>query len=97
MSKKVFIILVNYNGVTDTLECIKSLESIYYNNYEIVVVDNDSTDNSLDILKEKIGYKHHVISSNKNGGFAFGNNILILMLMISIKSIPINFSSSIPY
>lgn len=75
MSKKVFIILVNYNGVTDTLECIKSLESIYYNNYEIVVVDNDSTDNSLDILKEKIGYKHHVISSNKNGGFAFGNNI----------------------
>ena len=75
MSKKVFIILVNYNGVTDTLECIKSLESIYYKNYEIVVVDNDSTDNSLHILKEKIGYKHHVISSNKNGGFAFGNNI----------------------
>lgn len=75
MSKKVFIILVNYNGVTDTLECIKSLESIYYNNYEIVVVDNNSTDNSLDTLKEKLSYKHHVISSNKNGGFAFGNNI----------------------
>lgn len=75
MGKKVFIILLNYNGVNDTLECIKSLETINYNNYEIIVVDNDSTDNSFTILKEEIGHKHHVISSNRNGGFAFGNNV----------------------
>lgn len=75
MSKKVFIILLNYNGVNDTLECVKSLEAINYNNYEIVIVDNCSTDNSFSILKEKFANKHHVISSGRNGGFAFGNNI----------------------
>ena len=75
MNKKVFIILLNYNGYNDTLEAIESLEKIEYKNYSIVVVDNNSTDNSFDILKEKIGKKHYLIKSGKNGGFAFGNNV----------------------
>lgn len=81
MDKKVFIILLNYKGVEDTLECVKSLENIEYNNYEIVIVDNDSPDNSFDILNEKLGHKHHIMSSGKNGGFAYGNNVGINFAM----------------
>lgn len=75
MNKKVFIILLNYNGYKDTLEAVKSLEKISYENYKIVIVDNNSTDNSYNILKEKLGEKHYIVQSGKNGGFAFGNNI----------------------
>ena len=75
MNKKVFIILLNYNGYKDTLEAIKSLEKINYNDFKIVVVDNNSTDNSFNILKEEIKDKHYLIQSGKNNGFAFGNNV----------------------
>lgn len=70
----VYIILVNYNGYKDTIECINSLTKINYDNYKIVIVDNASTDNSLNILKEKL--KDCVIIQEKsNLGFAGGNNL----------------------
>lgn len=75
MEKKIFIILLNYKGVEDTLEAVKSLEEITYSNYEIVIVDNESPDDSFERLKSELGDKHHVIPSGKNGGFAYGNNI----------------------
>ncbi|WP_163195309.1 glycosyltransferase family 2 protein [Clostridium thermarum] len=75
MNKSVFIILLNYNGSADTIDCIRSLEKTDYDNYKIVVVDNESTDNSPSIIKEAIGDKHIFMSSGKNGGFAYGNNV----------------------
>ncbi|EQB88386.1 GT2 family glycosyltransferase [Clostridium punense] len=75
MNKKVAIILLNYCGVEDTLECVKSLEAIDYKNYEIIIVDNNSPDNSYEVLKQSIGDKHTLIKAESNGGFAKGNNI----------------------
>ncbi|HHD2736346.1 TPA: glycosyltransferase family 2 protein [Clostridium perfringens] len=75
MEPLVYIILLNYNGANDTIECINSIENIKYKNYKIIIVDNNSTDNSLEILMKYIGNKHKIISSNKNNGFSFGNNI----------------------
>jgi GT2 family glycosyltransferase len=43
----IFIILVNYNGWLDTIECIESLLKLNYSNFRIVVVDNNSTDSSV--------------------------------------------------
>ena len=43
---KVSIIILNFNGKKDTIECLKSLSSIKYKNLEIIVVDNGSSDNS---------------------------------------------------
>lgn len=40
------IVILNWNGALDTIECLKSIESIRYNNYFTLVVDNGSTDNS---------------------------------------------------
>ena len=43
MSKKVFILLLNYNSFLDTIECIESLLKLSYENYQIIVVDNSET------------------------------------------------------
>lgn len=45
--KKVSVILLNYNGWKDTIECLESLLKSDYNNYEVIVVDNDSPNNSM--------------------------------------------------
>jgi hypothetical protein len=44
---KVFIIILNWNGWKDTIECLQSLYHISYPNYNVVIVDNDSQDDSL--------------------------------------------------
>ena len=44
---KVFIIILNWNGWEDTIECLDSLYNISYPNYDLIIVDNDSQDDSL--------------------------------------------------
>lgn len=72
----VAIILVNYNGAEDTIECIKSLSAIEDVAYEIIVVDNKSTDDSVNRLKkfQKIA-KFNLLELEYNNGFSAGNNI----------------------
>ncbi|PJI09729.1 MULTISPECIES: glycosyltransferase family 2 protein [Clostridium] len=71
---KIFIIILNYNSYDDTIECIKSLKDIDYSNYNIVIVDNLSTDDSYLKLKNKLkGY--NIIEADSNLGYASGNNI----------------------
>jgi GT2 family glycosyltransferase len=75
MEKKVGIILLNYKGVKDTIECVKSLEKISYKNLHIIIVDNHSQDGSYEKLKNSLDSKHIIIEAKANGGFAKGNNI----------------------
>jgi len=44
---KVFIIILNWNGGEDTVKCLQSLYTISYPNYDVIIVDNDSQDDSL--------------------------------------------------
>lgn len=70
----VYIIILNWNGYKDTIECLESLKKITYKNYEIVLIDNGSTDESVKILKSK--YPDLKLIENKtNLGFAGGCNI----------------------
>lgn len=71
--KLVSIVILNYNGKKDTLEFIKSLEKTEYPNYEIIVVDNGSTDNSVETIKRKYPYVK-IVENKKNLGFAGGMN-----------------------
>ncbi len=48
----VYIIILNWNGWVDTIECLKSLQKITYLNFQIVVVDNHSTDCSYEKLSD---------------------------------------------
>lgn len=71
---KVFIILVNWNGWQDTIECLQSLEVLDYPNKEVVLVDNGSTDQSVQKIRaEYPGIT--LIESKENRGFAGGNNL----------------------
>lgn len=58
---KVSVIILNWNGWKDTIECLESLYQIDYPNYDIVLVDNDSKDDSIqrimDYCKGKLKQK----------------------------------------
>ena len=49
---KVAIIILNWNGWRDTIECLESLRQIEYPDYQIIVVDNGSTNGSIDKIHE---------------------------------------------
>jgi len=42
----VFIIILNYNGIKDTLELLDNIVKLDYSNYKIIVIDNASSDGS---------------------------------------------------
>ncbi len=48
---KVYIIILNYNGWADTIECLESILRSDYPNYQVIVVDNDSPNNSIEYIK----------------------------------------------
>lgn len=52
LSPKVCIVVLNYNGWKDTTECLESLMRLTYANYQIVIVDNFSSNNSLVHIKD---------------------------------------------
>ena len=74
MKKFVSIIILNWNGKEDTIECLESLRKLDYPNYEIIVVDNGSTDGSCEIFKKNYPYVK-LIENEKNLGVAEGNNL----------------------
>ena len=49
---KVAIIILNWNGWRDTIECLESVEALTYPNYEVILVDNGSVDDSVARIRE---------------------------------------------
>lgn len=79
---KVSIIILNWNGLKDTLECLESLSKIKYTNYEVIVVDNNSFGNDVEIIKNKFsGLLKEIIINDSNLGFSGGNNVAIQKVM----------------
>ena len=50
-SPRVYIVLLNWNGWRDTIECLRSVFGLEYSNARVVVCDNGSTDGSLDHIR----------------------------------------------
>ncbi len=76
MNSKVSIIILNWNGLEDTLECLESLRKIDYNNYEIIVLDNNSSGDDVEIIQKRFGdFIKQIIVNENNLGFSGGNNI----------------------
>jgi len=70
----VSIVLINWNGQAHVAKCLDSLLSQTYPNYEVIVVDNGSTDGSVELLK---GYLPRIklILTEDNLGAAAGRNV----------------------
>ncbi|HDQ15686.1 MAG TPA: glycosyltransferase family 2 protein [Bacteroidetes bacterium] len=71
---KISIIVVNYNGVDLLKECLESLLNQNFKSFEIILVDNGSSDGSVAYLK-KYFKTVRIIELNQNLGFAKANNI----------------------
>ena len=69
----IYIVLVNYNGYADTIECVGSLYKLAYANWRCVIVDNGSTNDSVEQLKRHVP-DVALIRHPTNSGFAAGNN-----------------------
>jgi len=70
----VSIIIVNYNGKKSLEKCLESLMKINYKNFEIILVDNNSSDDSCKFVKKFYGSVNLLILE-KNYGFAEPNNM----------------------
>lgn len=74
MSKKLAIILINWNSFELTKDTLESLQQTTYTNYDCIVVDNGSVDGSDDLIESTFP-NCIVIKSSTNKGFTGGNNI----------------------
>jgi len=52
MFPKVSVIILNWNGWKDTIECLESLYQINYPNYDVILVDNNSEDDSIEKIRD---------------------------------------------
>jgi GT2 family glycosyltransferase len=70
----IYIIVLNWNGKEDTLTCLSSVTAIKYPNFRIIVVDNGSSDGSVQAIRA--GFPGlWVIETGENLGYAGGNNV----------------------
>jgi GT2 family glycosyltransferase len=68
------IVVLNWNGLADTLECLASLQKSSYGFYRAYVVDNASATNEAEIIAVKFP-EICLLKQNENLGFCAGNNI----------------------
>lgn len=68
------VVIVNYNGGDYLRGCLASLATQTFTNFETIIVDNASTDGSLDRIVEKPA-RLTILKQDTNLGFAGGNNV----------------------
>jgi GT2 family glycosyltransferase len=80
LAKVVYIIILNWNGLNDTLECLESVYGLDYPSFDVIVVDNASSDNSPEVIHENFP-QVFLIKNSENLGYAGGNNVAMLYAM----------------
>ena len=67
-------VILNWNGLADTVECIRSCQQLAYPHNTLLVIDNGSTDGSVAGLRELFP-DLKIIETEANLGYAGGNNV----------------------
>lgn len=73
-NKLVSIVILTYNNEKDLAECIPSILDQTYRNYELLIVDNGSTDGTVAFIKKRYP-AIRLIETGANLGYAGGNNV----------------------
>jgi len=73
-ARYVSIVLLNWNGNKYVFECIKSIKDQTYEKFDLIIVDNNSTDGSREEIKKQYP-KNIFIDNEENYGFSKGMNI----------------------
>lgn len=76
MGGMVSVIIVNWNGKHHLQRCLSAVLAQTYSNFEVILVDNGSTDGSVEFVSQEFP-QVRLISKAENLGFAKGNNIAI--------------------
>jgi GT2 family glycosyltransferase len=71
----VAVVVVTYNNLADTRECLASVRTISYSNVRIIVVDNGSTPREDEVLRAELGETAEVLRVAVNRGYGPGANV----------------------
>lgn len=80
MSKCVYVVVLNWNGWQDTIACLVSLQQLNYADFNLLVVDNGSTDSSVAQIKRALP-EVELLQTGVNLGFGGGCNAGIKLAM----------------
>lgn len=72
---KVGIVISNYNGWQDTLVCLDSLQKQTFTDFEVILIDDASPNDSVAQLQNKLSPNTVFLPQERNVGFAAANNI----------------------
>jgi len=77
MMPRVSIIILNFNGKQFLEKCLSSVFQTKDSNFEVIFVDNGSSDGSVDLVHEKFCDRANIkiVACAKNMGYPIGNNI----------------------
>jgi len=78
--ERVCIVVLNWNGWRDTLACVASLQRLEYTNCDVLVVDNGSTDGSVEEIRKTLP-ELEILETGCNLGFGGGCNAGIRLAM----------------
>ena len=68
------ILILNWNGIELTNQCLKSIDKLTYNNYSTMVIDNASTDDSIEKIQKNFPLVD-ILSLDKNYGYSSAYNL----------------------
>jgi len=68
------VVILNWNGLNLLGECLDSVLAQTFRSYELIIVDNGSTDRSVEFLRARYGDRIRLISLERNLGYGGGNN-----------------------
>jgi GT2 family glycosyltransferase len=74
---RVAVVVLNYRGIEDTINCLASLEKQTFKDFQVIAVENGSGDHSITEFKKlekKYGKKLQTLYNDENLGFTGGVN-----------------------
>src|SRR3989344_1330468 len=91
---RVSVIVLNWNGLPYTVPCIKAVKGQSFRDFELVVDNGSTKDDSVEVLKRTRGIK--LVLNSRNLGFAGGNNSGVVVASASDYIVLLNNDTLVP-